>query len=66
MRESRRPHTHRLALSSVVAEGLHHRQCKSLSVVHLGFPLYFYGHEIDIPCEASARSQEAESCRARY
>ncbi|MQM02874.1 hypothetical protein Taro_035647 [Colocasia esculenta] len=36
VRESRRPHTRRLALSSVVVEGLHHRQCKSLSVVHLG------------------------------
>ncbi|MQM02897.1 hypothetical protein Taro_035667, partial [Colocasia esculenta] len=36
VRVSRRPHTRRLAPSRVAAEGLHHRQCKSLSVVHLG------------------------------
>ncbi|MQM16699.1 hypothetical protein Taro_049658, partial [Colocasia esculenta] len=36
VRESRRPHTRRLALSrAVVAEGLHHRQCNFLTVVHL-------------------------------
>ncbi|MQL88650.1 hypothetical protein Taro_021208 [Colocasia esculenta] len=36
VRESRRPHTHHLALSCVVAEGLHDRQCNFLTVVHLG------------------------------
>ncbi|MQM21529.1 hypothetical protein Taro_054571 [Colocasia esculenta] len=36
VRESKRPHTRHLALSRVEAEGLHHRQCNFLTVVHLG------------------------------
>ncbi|MQM19127.1 hypothetical protein Taro_052127 [Colocasia esculenta] len=36
VRESRRPYTRHLALSRVVAEGLHHRQYNFLTVVHLG------------------------------
>ncbi|MQL78052.1 hypothetical protein Taro_010463 [Colocasia esculenta] len=44
VRESKRPHTCHLARSRIVAEGLLHRQCNFLTVVHLGVRL-FHHHE---------------------
>ncbi|MQL97035.1 hypothetical protein Taro_029720, partial [Colocasia esculenta] len=63
----------------IVESGLHHQQsnaftCGALRVCpELLYLLNDYDMKlisrtcvVDIPCEASARSREAESCRARY
>ncbi|MQM15550.1 hypothetical protein Taro_048498, partial [Colocasia esculenta] len=69
VRESRRLRTRRLVLSRTVAEqGLHLQQCNFLSLYTSGYaPVSFIFLRTcvnDIPCEASARSREAESDQA--
>ncbi|MQL93361.1 hypothetical protein Taro_026011, partial [Colocasia esculenta] len=70
VRESRRLPNCLLVLDRIVAEqGLRHlQQCNFLSLYTSG---YAPGSVVqtcvnDIPCEASTRSREAESCQARY
>ncbi|MQL80881.1 hypothetical protein Taro_013344 [Colocasia esculenta] len=60
VRESMRLPALHLVRSRTIAElGLHHQQCNL-------FFLFTSGRVIDIPCEAMARSREAESSQARY
>ncbi|MQL87552.1 hypothetical protein Taro_020096, partial [Colocasia esculenta] len=65
VRESRRLPIRLLVLDRTAAEqGLrHHQQCNFLSLYTSGMPQTCVN---DIPCEASARSREAESCQTRY